>query len=122
MQIWRTLAAALVIIGCASAGGVFPEAGEPTAAINNARQLVTEAQQAGADSLAAEPLAMARQNLAAAESFLQNRQSERAALKAQEAAADARFALEQARRTLADRDAAQARSAFQALPPQGGGR
>ena len=122
MQTWRTLALMLVVVGCASGGGIFPSAGEPNAAISNAQQLIAEAQQAGADSLAAEPLAMARQNLAAAQSLLQNRQTDRAALKAQEAAADARFAREQALRVRADREAAQARGALSALPPQGGAR
>jgi hypothetical protein len=122
MRTWCTLAAVLVVAGCASGGGIYPEAGDPNAAIANAQRLIGEAEQAGADSLAADPLGTARQNLAAAQSFLQNRQNERAAMKAQEAAADAAYARELVMRIRADREAAQARGAFDALPPGGGAR
>ncbi|MFN2400715.1 MAG: hypothetical protein ABR543_19080 [Gemmatimonadaceae bacterium] len=123
MRIVRAIGAAMIMAGCASGGGsIFPEAGEPNAAIANAQRLIAEAQQAGADSLAREALATAQQNVAAAQTELRNNNNDRAALKAREAAADATFAREQARRVLADREQARARGALDALPPNGGAR
>ena len=56
MRNMRVFALALFTAGCASAGGgIFPEAGDGAASIANADRLIAEAQQAGADSLAAEP-------------------------------------------------------------------
>ena len=60
-------ALALLSAACASAGGgIFPEAGDGAAAIANAERMITEAERVGADSLAAEALASARQHVAVA--------------------------------------------------------
>ena len=65
---WMTAAAAAVALaGCASAGGgLFPEAGDAPSAIAGAERMISEAQQAGADSLARDAMTSARNNLAAA--------------------------------------------------------
>ncbi len=121
---WRLALAALAAAmwtGCATGGAasIFPEAGDADAAIANAEREIAGAQQAGADSLAGEILASARQNLTTARAHLQGRDRGRAALAAQQAAADALYARERARRIAAEREQAQAQAALQALPPQG---
>ncbi|HSJ65981.1 MAG TPA: hypothetical protein VK922_19010 [Gemmatimonadaceae bacterium] len=110
-----------VLAGCASAGAnsIFPEAGEPNAAIANAERRIAEAVSAGADSLAAEPLASARQNLADAKANLNERNAARAALEARAAAADATFAREESRRLTAERTRAEALASLNQLPPGG---
>ncbi|MGI8496504.1 MAG: hypothetical protein ACR2OG_02830 [Gemmatimonadaceae bacterium] len=125
MRIVHVMSGALLLAGCASAGGsgIFPEAGEPNAAIANAQRLISEAQQAGADSLASAAMASARQNLATAQAELgTNHNNNKAALKAREAAADASYARAQTERTMAERQEAQARQALSSLPPTGGAR
>ena len=122
---WRLALAALAAAlwaGCATGGAssIFPEAGDPDAAIANAEREIASAQQAGADSLAGEIVASARQNLANARQHMQQRGTRpRAALAAQQATADALYARERARRIAAERQQAQAQAALQALPPQG---
>ena len=121
---WRLALAALAAAlwtGCATGGAasIFPEAGDPDAAIANAEREIAAAQQAGADSLAGEIMASARQNLTAARMQLQARDRGRAALSAQQAVADALYARERTRRLAAERQQAQAQAALQALPPQG---
>jgi hypothetical protein len=112
----------IVLAGCASAGAnsIFPEAGDPNAAIANAERLIADAVTAGADSLASQPLAEARQNVAAAKAMLSDNKDEPAALKARAAAADATYAREQARRTTAERTRSEALASLQQLPPMGG--
>ena len=113
MNASRALVAGLLLAGCASAGGgIFPEAGEPTAAISGAERLIAEAQQAGADSLASEPLASARQHLQQARAA----SGDRAALLGRQAQADARFARAEADRRKAESARAQAEAALRALP------
>jgi hypothetical protein len=114
----------IVLAGCASAGAnsIFPEAGDPNAAIANAERQIAEAVTAGADSLAAQPLADARQNVADAKALLNNRQQEQAALEARAAAADAIFAREEAKRLTAERSRSEALASLQQLPPMGGAR
>ena len=123
---WRltlaALATALWAAGCATGGAssVFPQAGDPDAAIQNAEREIAAAQQAGADSAAAEIMASARQNLANARAHSQTSADRgRAVLDAQQAAADAIYARERARRLAAEQQQAQAQAALQALPPQG---
>lgn len=110
-----------VLAGCASAGAnsIFPEAGDPNAAIANAERQIESAVAAGADSLAAEPLATARQNTATAKTLLNERKQDQAALTARQAAADAIFAREEARRITADRERGEALASLNALPPGG---
>jgi hypothetical protein len=110
------VAVAFALTACASAGGsIFPEAGEPIAAIAAAERLINDAQQAGADSLAAEPLAAARTHLAEARAATGNR----AALKGRQAQAAATFARAEAERKLAERAQVQAQESLRALPPGG---
>jgi hypothetical protein len=104
------------MIGCSSVGGPFFLRG--CAAGPTERHAA--AQQAGADSAAAEIMASARQNLANARAHQQQPGTRsRAALDAQQAAADAIYARERARRLAAEQQQAQAQAALQALPPQG---
>lgn len=110
-----------VLAGCASAGAnsIFPEAGNPNAAIANAERQIQAAVEAGADSLAAEPLATARQNTAQAKTLLADNKGDRAALTARQAAADAVYAREEARRMMAERAQAEALESLRELPPGG---
>jgi len=120
MRSMRMFALALVFAGCASAGGgIFPEAGDAGAAISNADRLITDAQQAGADSLVAEAMTSARQHLAEARTQQQNRDDDRAAMHARMAAADATYARAAVNRALADRRRAAAQTALNALPRGG---
>jgi hypothetical protein len=121
MRSMRMFALVLVVSGCASAGGggIFPEAGDAGAAISNADRLIGQAQQAGADSLAAEAMTSARQHLAEARAQQQNRDDERAAMHARMAAADASYARAAVNRALADRRKAAAQTALNALPRGG---
>jgi hypothetical protein len=63
---------------------------------------IGDAVAAGADSLAPEPLKMARQHLAAATTEEQAKHTDRAALLAREAVADASFARAEAERVAAE--------------------
>jgi hypothetical protein len=69
---------------------------------------IVEAAAAGADSLAPEPMKMARQHLAAATSEEQAKRADRSALLAREALADASYARAEAERVTADRTRAAA--------------
>lgn len=120
MHVSRLLAIALVAGGCASAGGgIFPEAGEPVAALSRAQALIQDAERAGADSLAAAAMASARRNVVEAELAQRARDNNRAALRAREAQADATYAKAAAERAKADRARADADAALKALPPGG---
>lgn len=100
---------------CATGGGIFPTAGDPTAAVANAERLIAEAQQAGADSLAPDVMSSARQNFAAAQELMRRRSMDRAALKGREAAADATYAKASAQRAAAERERAAAKVALDAV-------
>ena len=115
------LGVAVVLAGCASAGAssIFPEAGDPNAAIANAERQIAEAVAAGADSLAPQPLAAARQNMEEAKTLLNDRKSSQAALEGRAAAADAIFAREESRRIAAERQRAEALASLNELPPGG---
>ena len=120
MHVTRLLAVALVAGGCASAGGgIFPEAGEPVAALSRAEALIQDAERAGADSLAAEAMAAARRNVTEAQVAQRGRDGNRAALFAREAQADAIYAKAAAERARADRARTDADAALKALPPGG---
>jgi hypothetical protein len=113
----RTAAVTAVLSACASAGGgLFPEAGDPGAAIPNAERLITEAQTAGAEQYAAEALTSARANLDAARAEQAGHHNDRAALKARMAVADAEFAKASAERAKAEKMRADAQAALAALP------
>jgi hypothetical protein len=111
MRNTRVFALALFATGCASAGSRFPkQTGDPQTEIGNAERLITQAQQAGADSLAPEALTMARQQLAAAQADRSANRTDAATFKGRLAAADATYARALAERVKAERarDAAQA--------------
>lgn len=114
------MAVAVTLAGCASAGGggIFPEAGDAPGAIGGAERLISEAQQAGADSLATEMITSARNNLASAKAASGNR----AALLGRQAQADARLARAEADRVKAERARDEAARALTALQNPGGGR
>jgi hypothetical protein len=115
-----TLGAALLLAGCASAGGGrVPESGDPSQLIARAEQQIAQAQQAGAEALAASTLGTARQAVADARAQLQIGERGRAALLARQASADAIYAQELARKAEAERKETEARNAVEALPPGG---
>jgi hypothetical protein len=115
------MGAALLLVGCASAGGRVPESGDATQLIARAEQQIAQAQQAGAESLAAANLGAARQAVADARAQLQIGETGRAALLARQATADAIYAAELARAEQAKQREQEARAALQA-PPGGGDR
>ena len=112
---------AVLATGCASGGGsIFPEAGDADAAISNAERQIGQAVAAGADSLASDGMAAARQNLATARSMNTGSTRDRAALAGRRAAADAIYAQERSKQVMAERTQAQAKASLDALPPKGG--
>lgn len=112
-----TLAAILMLAGCATAGGV-PAVGDPDEEVRTAERMIASAQEAGADSLAILSMSEARAALAVAND---RRGSDRnfAALKAKEAAASAAYARAVAGRLKAERARGDAKAALDALPPGG---
>jgi hypothetical protein len=118
MRNMRVFALALFSAGCASAGGVFPEAGDGASALANAERQIAAAQQAGADSLAAEVLNWARQHVAVGKT-MQGRDDDRAAMHGRQAVADATYARALAARTAAERQQAAAAASLNALPRGG---
>lgn len=115
--------AAGVLGACASAGG-FPKSlpMESSNTISQATQAVADAQTAGADSLASEPLASAKMHLDQAQKEQISRRPDEATLHARQALADARLARTTALRMKAEHEQAAAQSALSALPPKGGVR
>lgn len=100
----RLFAAIVVLTACASGGGSFPPAvGDAPSNVTHAKDLISAAAQAGADSLSREALASARAHLAEADSLTKVKKLDRAALAARLAAADAAFAQADAQRALAER-------------------
>ncbi len=107
----RFAAAIVVLTACASGGGSFPPTvGDAPSNITRAKDLISAAGQAGADSLSREALASARAHLTEADSLTKAKKLDRAALAARLAAADAAFAQADALRASAER----ARAAEQA--------
>jgi hypothetical protein len=121
MRIVRVLGIAMLAAGCATSGAIYPEARDASPTIAEAERQIRDAQVVGADSLATEALASAQRNLASAQVYQNGRNPGRATLEALKASADARLAKGQAERIAAEREEARARTALNALPPQGGG-
>ena len=119
MSILRMACIAVVVAGCASTR--IPPSGDPAVAISQADRAITDAQAAGADSLASTVLTEARSNLEAARAAA-NDDRNRAAMLARKAAADAAYAQALAQRTIADRARAAAQAELQRVPPPGGDR
>lgn len=111
-----TLAAILVLAGCASAGGV-PNVGDPDEEMRTAQRMIESAQEAGADSLAVLSMSEARAALTEAQNSRTNR--ELSAMKAKESAASAAYARAVAGRLKSERARTEAKAALDALPPGG---
>lgn len=112
-----TLAAILVLAGCASAGGI-PSVGDPDEEIRTATRMIESAQEAGADSLAILSMSEARAALAEA-TDKRTTSKDWSALKAKEAAASAAYARAVAGRLKAEHSRSDAKAALDALPPGG---
>lgn len=112
-----TLAAFLVLAGCASAGGI-PNVGDPDEEVRTAQRMIESAQEAGADSLAILSMSEARAALAEAQDK-RTSNKEFSAMKAKEAAASAAYARAVAGRLKAERARNEAKAALEALPPGG---
>jgi hypothetical protein len=94
----------LLLAACATGGRAFPASTEPSPhAVGRAMAAIADAVAAGADSLAPEPLKIARQHLAAASTEEQAKHSDRAGLLAREAIAEATVAHAQADQITAER-------------------
>ena len=124
MQLARTTTAlAMIAVAAACGGAHLPSIGvEPDPALAEAARLISDAQLAGADTLAVDAYNSARQNLAAATADRRKNDKNRAALKARQASADAIYARAEAERVRADRARSDAQRALSALPPAGGAR
>ncbi len=113
MRLFR-LTGLLVLSACASGGGSFPPTvGDATSNISRAKDLISAAAQAGADSLSSDAIRSARARLVEADSLTKAKKLDRAALAARLAAADAAFAQADAQRVATEhaRDAEQAQLA-----------
>lgn len=119
MKIFRYIAVAAVVAGCASTR--IPETGDPMVAMSGAERAITDAEAAGADTLASGVLTEARTALASARAIA-NKDRNRAALLARRAAADAAYAQAVAQRLIADRARNAAQTELQRVPPPGGNR
>ena len=119
MRILRLAFVAAVAAACASTR--IPPSGDPMVAISNAERAITDAQAAGADTLASGILGEARAGLESARAIA-NEDRNRAALLARKAAADAAYAQSVAQRLIADRARAAAQAELQQVPPPGGER
>jgi len=110
----------LALGACATGNRAFPTATEATPhVLGRATAAVADAVNAGADTLAPEPLRMARQRLVAAMAEEQGKHLDRAGLLAREAIADAGFAKAQAERIAAEHARAAAAAQLQQVPASG---
>jgi hypothetical protein len=108
---------AMILGGCASSGRAFPtRPNEAPPAIQRATILIQDAVASGADSLAPEPLASARQHLAEAQAEYHGKYPDRAPVTAHQAAADAVYAKALAQCVLAERTLRTEEAALAALP------
>jgi len=119
--VWRLaaagglIAASAVLAACASSGAAFPTPiGNPGNVVAHANAMIEEASVAGADTLARDVMASARQHVADAQIELRDKHTARASLRAREAVADATYAKALADRIMAERS----RSAEEALLQQ----
>jgi hypothetical protein len=103
---------------CASAGGgAFPTPiGDPGNVVAHANTLIEEASVAGADTLARDVMASARQHVADAQIELRDKHTARASLRAREAVSDATYAKALADRIMAERSRSAEEALLQQLP------
>ncbi|HET7584777.1 MAG TPA: DUF4398 domain-containing protein [Gemmatimonadaceae bacterium] len=115
MRSVSVLAAIALLSGCATAGVPFPPSGNAGAALTEAEEAIQQARHAGADSLAPAPFLAARAYLSEAERQARENDPNRAAVRARQATAEARYARALVALTLAQRDRAAALAALDAI-------
>jgi poly-gamma-glutamate capsule biosynthesis protein CapA/YwtB (metallophosphatase superfamily) len=109
--------ASAVLAACASSGGAFPTPiGDPGNVVAHASTMIEEASVAGADTLARDVMASARQHVADAQIELRDKHTARASLRAREAVADATYAKALADRIMAERSRSAEEALLQQLP------
>ena len=119
---WGLSGAAVVAMGCIRSGGAFPTLSETVPhVVTRAAAAIADASAAGADSLAEEPIKLARQRLALATTEEQAKHADRAGLFAREAIADATYAKAEAERIVAERARAAAASQLEPVSTGTGG-
>jgi hypothetical protein len=112
----------LLFVACATGGRTFPLSSEPVPhALIRAATAIAEATTSGADSLAPDPLRIARQRLTAAANEVQAKRPDRAGLFAREAIADAMYAKAVADRVTAERARAAAAAQLDQLSASSSG-
>jgi hypothetical protein len=124
MRVLRLLAvggaiglSAPILAACASTSNAFPVAvGDPNTFVRHAQTMIDEASAAGADTLAHDVMAAARQHFADAQIEMRDKHVGRAQLRAREAVADATYAKALADRIMAERSRAAEESLLQQLP------
>ncbi len=110
-------AASAVVAACASSGAAFPAPiGNPGNVVAHANAMIEEASVAGADTLARDVMASARQHVADAQIELRDKNTARASLRAREAVADATYAKALADRIMAERSRSAEEALLQQLP------
>jgi hypothetical protein len=109
--------ASAVLAACASSGAAFPAPiGDPGNVVTHANALIEDASVAGADTLARDVMASARQHVADAQIELRDKHTARASLRAREAIADATYAKALAERIMAERSRSAEEALLQQLP------
>lgn len=109
--------ASAVLVACASSGAAFPAPiGDPGNVVAHANAMIEEASVAGADTLARDVMAAARQHVADAQIELRDKHTARASLRAREAVSDATYAKALADRIMAERSRAAEEALLQQLP------
>jgi hypothetical protein len=109
--------ASAVLAACASSGAAFPAPiGNPANVVAHANVMIDEASVAGADTLARDVMAAARQHVADAQIELRDKHTARASLRAREAVADATYAKALANRIMAERSRSAEEALLQQLP------
>ena len=109
--------ASAVLAACASNGGAFPTPiGDPGNVVAHANAMIEDASVAGADTLARDVMASARQHVADAQIELRDKHTARASLRAREAVADATYAKALADRIMAERSRSAEEALLQQLP------
>ena len=120
MRVWRL--AGLVLVGACAMTPAYPSTIAPGVELDRAAKALLDAQAAGADSLAGDALAKARQTLGQAQERQRAKENDRAAILARMAAGEAEYAKAVAERERAQRARIDAQKALDTLPPRAGGR
>gem|GEM_PF-3803030 len=110
------VATSAVLAACASSGAFPAPIGDPGNVVAHANAMIEEASVAGADTLARDVMASARQHVADAQIELRDKHTARASLRAREAVADATYAKALADRIMAERSRSAEEALLQQLP------